>query len=75
MPNFQAKNFFLVIAIKSAVKCQIIGRDFFWSTGMVVARWNLAGSECGPQDKKVADPCVRGNTVIDLILNFSILTE
>ena len=32
-------------------------KTFFWSAEMVVARWNLAGCECGPRDEKVADPC------------------
>ena len=29
-------------------------KAFFWSAGMVVARWNLAGFGCGPRNKKVA---------------------
>ena len=28
----------------------------FWSAGMVAARWNLFGTECGPLVQKVADP-------------------
>ena len=53
--------FFLVSAIiKSTVKCLIFRRrSFFWSAGMVVARWNLAGSGCGLRNEKVADPCTK----------------
>ena len=28
----------------------------FWSAKMVVARWNLVRTECGPLVQKIADP-------------------
>ena len=50
----------LVTAIESAVKCLMFGRrPFFWSTVMVVARWNLTRSGCGPRDEKIVEPCGR----------------
>ena len=49
----------LVTAIESAVKCLMFGRrPFFWSTVMVVARWNLTRSGWGPRDEKMSTPVV-----------------
>ena len=48
MPNVQAETFFGP-------------PEWWWPAGTLlgldVARWNLAGSGCGPRDKKVAGPC------------------
>ena len=57
MPNSQVKTFFLVITIKSAVKCQIFRRPLF------LVRWNGVGQlePCwawhGRRDEIVADSC------------------
>ena len=69
MPNFQAKTFFLVSAIKSAAKCLMFSNRSFWSVEMVVDRWNLAGFRCGPWNEKVADPCIKGKIWIKFMLS------
>ena len=56
--NFWRRLFFLVFAIDSSEKRHEFQEKIFlfWSAGMVAARWNLVGTECGPLVQKVADP-------------------
>ena len=57
--NFWRRPFFLVFAIHLAKKRRefLVKTFLFWSAGMVVARWNLVRTGCGPLVQKVADPC------------------
>ena len=58
---FWRKPFFVVFATDSSEKRpEFLAKTFlFWSTGMVAARWNLVGTECGPLVQKVANPWCR----------------
>ena len=56
--NLLAKTFFLGLHHRYVLKkSEFLAKTFFWSTGMVAARWNLVRTECGPLVQKVADPC------------------
>ena len=52
------KLFFVVFATDSSEKRpEFLAKTFrFWCAEMVVARWNLVRTKCGPLVQKIADP-------------------